>query len=358
MSLKPGTTKKVLRPICLDAGPPGLWRISGKGSVPEDYKAIFDKVITRDNNFCVYCGFRCATQESVKLNGIEIHSLDGYDDHLDVDNFVTSCNFCRMDFNLEYAGSEQKAILAYIPELSQALVNNIVRAIMFVRYEVECEKQAIADAAAKAQAEMAQAQSLGGGGAAAASLLNEAVGASNRQNNDSTLRALMPILDAAEALYATMKNRSVYVEELIGTSRPEVLGRGIISIRNTQDLNIDSKLLDSARSVTTEFREKFHEYSDRLDSQFGTPDEPKANAAIDIDDILQGIRVIPTQPGCDPKTWGKPAGAFMTSMPLQWLNSYQTLLNKISEQGLTIEMPVPSETIGTNETIPDTTKAE
>ncbi len=353
MSLPPGapsSSKKPLRPICLDAGPPGLWRVSGKGSAPPEYQAVFDKVVARDNSFCVYCGFRCAAQESIKMNGIEIHSLDGYDDHLEVDNFVTSCNLCRMDFNLEYAGSDQKAVLAYIPELSQALVNNIVRAIMFVRYEVECERKTLADAAA--------AQAAQQGGAAAAAMINDAVGSGNRQANDTALKNLMPILDAAESLYATMKARSSYVEELIGTSRPEVLGRGIIAIRNVEALSEDNGLFASARSVTSDFREKFSEYHDRLNSEFGPTDEVKDAPNTDIDDILRGIRVLPTQPGCDPKAWGRPAGAFMISMPLHWLNTYQNMLNKIEEQGLSLDLPVVSEAIGTSVPDADTTKED
>lgn len=339
MAKAPGTPspKKTLRPICLDAGPPGLWRISGKGNAPPEYKEVFDKVVARDNNFCVYCGFRCATQESVKLNGIEIHSLDGYDDHLEVDNFVTSCNLCRMDFNLEYAGSEQKALLVYIPELSQALINNIARAIMFVRHEVDCERKNLAEAEAAAQA---QAQQQGG---VPASMLNDALGAGNRQSNDAPLRNLIPVLDAAESLYATMKARASYVEELIGTSRPEVLGRAIIAIRNAQDMSEDRELLTSAQSVTSEFREKFSEYNDRLDSEFG----PKGEVPnTDIDDILQGIRVLPTQPGCEPEAWGRPGGAFMISMPPHWLNSYQNMLNKIEEQGLSLDLPEVSPAVG------------
>ena len=290
-----------LLPIHLDAGAEN-WRVFGKNDSDDAYVEAKKAVIKRDAMQCRFCKFRPSPETTVKDNGLEIHFKDGDGLNLDHDNLVTSCNLCRMCFNLDYAG-EKKAILAYIPGPSQAQVNSLARSVMFIQYFIE-------DSIRKAIPPEKK---------------NQKVDLRDVSNIPESLRPQIPILNAAESLIANMKAQSSAAERLIGTSRPEELAQAILEYRKLEEME------DDAERVSQEIKEKFAKFlpegADRYQSQ--TPVEK-----ISLEDALYGIRVIPTQPGCDVKAWAPPTGAYVTTLPRVWVPLYDGIVKELKEQGV------------------------
>lgn len=289
-----------LLPIHLDAGAEN-WRVFGKNDNDEAYVEARKAVIKRDALQCRFCKFRPSPETTVKDNGLEIHFLDGDGLNLDHDNMVTACNLCRMCFNLDYAG-EKKAILAYIPNLSQAQVNSLARSVMFIQYFID-------DTIRKGMPPEKK---------------NQKINTRDPNNIPETLRPQIPILNAAEALFASMKAQSHAAERLIGTSRPEELAQAILEYRKMEDVEED------ARRVSMEIKEKFKdELGNRANHSMEMPPEK-----ISLEDALYGIRVIPTQPGCDVRAWAPPTGAYVTTLPRVWVPLYDGMVKELKDQGV------------------------
>ena len=85
------------------------------------------RIFERDNHACRYCGFK-----SLKFNLVhDLGAAKGQkksDDHL-----VTSCIFCHQCFHLDRIGDMKSGVLIWMPELSQAQVNQIARSIYVAR---------------------------------------------------------------------------------------------------------------------------------------------------------------------------------------------------------------------------------
>lgn len=112
-----------LLPIVLSARRKS-WRMSDvhAGEADARYLKIRKEILERDDHTCAFCGFRA-------LRFQEMHHLD--DDHANnrPANLVTACCFCHCCFHLGMAGIRRTGTLIWCPELSQADINNTVRAI-------------------------------------------------------------------------------------------------------------------------------------------------------------------------------------------------------------------------------------
>ncbi len=97
------------------------------------------KIFARDNNRCQCCGFQSKKyQEVLFVNSDQ-------SDHSE-DNLKTVCIFCYQCFNLEKINTMRSGVLLWLPEISQADLHHIARAI----YVARISQGPIAEAARKA----------------------------------------------------------------------------------------------------------------------------------------------------------------------------------------------------------------
>lgn len=82
-------------------------------------KSQTDKILRRDDFTCNYCGFRSENyQRVVRASGQGAK-----------DGWVTCCTFCEQCLMLDRAGLMGTAVLVWLPEIAQAELNHIARAI-------------------------------------------------------------------------------------------------------------------------------------------------------------------------------------------------------------------------------------
>ena len=108
----------------------GIVRTSGNAQIAEksgqQMQELRPKILERDNHTCRFCGFHSQKyQEVVFLNG------NGED--LRVDNLATACIFCHQCFDLDRASQMNSGVLVWLPEIEQAELNHIARAIYVAR---------------------------------------------------------------------------------------------------------------------------------------------------------------------------------------------------------------------------------
>ncbi len=91
---------------------------------------IVEQVLKRDDFICQYCGFR-----SVKHQVIHYicQNVKDASEMKKVSNFVTSCHYCQQCFYLDRAAMMQSATIIWLPEIGQAALNHICRAIYIAR---------------------------------------------------------------------------------------------------------------------------------------------------------------------------------------------------------------------------------
>lgn len=84
------------------------------------------KIFERDNHTCQYCGFQSLKYQDIVFR----NALPG--DHRP-DNMVTACIFCHQCFNLELASQMRSTVPVWLPEMDQATLHHVVRAIYVAR---------------------------------------------------------------------------------------------------------------------------------------------------------------------------------------------------------------------------------
>ncbi|MCB9990131.1 MAG: HNH endonuclease [Rhodospirillales bacterium] len=94
------------------------------------------KIFERDDHTCQCCGFRSAKYQ-------DIHFVNGMRTDTRPENMVTSCIFCHQCFNLDEVSAMRSGVLIWLPELTQAQLHHISRAI----YVARISQGPIADAA-------------------------------------------------------------------------------------------------------------------------------------------------------------------------------------------------------------------
>ncbi len=103
----------------------------GGGSGPPS-KSSAEKILKRDGFSCRFCGFRASQyQRIVPFEG----------------DLVTACSFCEQVQSLDRAGLMGGGVLIWLPEITQAELNHIARAIYVARAE---EDGAMTEAATRA----------------------------------------------------------------------------------------------------------------------------------------------------------------------------------------------------------------
>lgn len=105
----------------------------------EDLKQLKAKVFDRDDHTCQCCGFQSKKYQEV------LHK-DGNQANFKIENLVTTCVFCHQIFHLEKAASMRSGVLIWLPEIDQAALHHMIRAI----YVARVTQGPIADAARSA----------------------------------------------------------------------------------------------------------------------------------------------------------------------------------------------------------------
>jgi intracellular multiplication protein IcmJ len=109
--------------------------LSASGKIAAELKS---KIFERDQYCCRYCGF-------ISRKYQEINFLNNDKSDLSEKNLVTSCIFCHQCFHLETVNAMKSGVLLWLPEMEQADVNHIARAI----YVARISQGPVADAARK-----------------------------------------------------------------------------------------------------------------------------------------------------------------------------------------------------------------
>ncbi len=109
-------TLSLPRAVSLDAGLKAY-------DPPEDLKK---KIYERDDYTCRYCGFQSRKYMAVQaMNNVP-------SDHRE-ENLATSCIFCHQCFNLHLVPLMRSGVLIWLPEIPQARLHHIARAIYIAR---------------------------------------------------------------------------------------------------------------------------------------------------------------------------------------------------------------------------------
>lgn len=84
------------------------------------------RVFERDSHSCRFCGFQSKKYQ-------EVRPLDGNTENLKLDNLATTCIFCNQCFDLERTSEMRSGVLIWLPEMAQAELHHIARAIYVAR---------------------------------------------------------------------------------------------------------------------------------------------------------------------------------------------------------------------------------
>lgn len=118
----------------------GIVRQSGNAQTAEraaqQMQDLKSSILERDNHTCRFCGFSSQKYQ-------EIVHLNGKPEDIHVDNLATACIYCHQCFDLEKTSLMNSGVLVWMPEISQAELNHVARAI----YVARISQGSMADAA-------------------------------------------------------------------------------------------------------------------------------------------------------------------------------------------------------------------
>lgn len=88
--------------------------------------AVRQKVMARDDHTCCFCGFKSQKYQDIQF-------VDGDPSNLQIDNLITACIYCHQCFDLEKVAEMRSGVLVWLPEVPQAELHHIARAIYVAR---------------------------------------------------------------------------------------------------------------------------------------------------------------------------------------------------------------------------------
>jgi intracellular multiplication protein IcmJ len=97
------------------------------------------KIFERDDYTCQCCGFKAKKYQEI------LHKNMRLDDHA-VSNLLTTCVYCHQCFHLDNVSKMRSGILIWLPQMDQATLHHLARAI----YVARISQGPIAEAARKA----------------------------------------------------------------------------------------------------------------------------------------------------------------------------------------------------------------
>lgn len=91
--------------------------------MPEDFeKSVFE----RDQYTCQFCHFKSEKYQKIQFTGEASEKLSA-------DDYLTACTFCYQCFHIDEIPRMQSGSIIWLPEMTQAELNNITRAIYIAR---------------------------------------------------------------------------------------------------------------------------------------------------------------------------------------------------------------------------------
>lgn len=182
MALRP---EKKLLPLVLSAKASN-WseRRHDQEELGREFQKAKDKALQRDGYRCRFCGFYSRTD-------MEVSHLDSDHGNNDISNLAASCFFCHSLDHIGHSGSLKESVLIWLPEISQAQLNHIVRTCVVARFT--CCDQPITASAKPGQ-------------------------------KVSPIAEGPSILAAADAVMAALSDRAGEAERLVGTSSAKEMG--------------------------------------------------------------------------------------------------------------------------------------
>lgn len=114
---------KSLLPMTLTARRGNLKKFLARRS-NEKFLAVRKKILVRDDYSCAYCGFQSQAF-------MELVNIDHNYDNNKMSNMATACSFCTQCLFLDAVGTLPRSggVIVFIPELSQADLNNFCRVL-------------------------------------------------------------------------------------------------------------------------------------------------------------------------------------------------------------------------------------
>lgn len=113
--------------IARQAGNSRLGKAPNVGSVPSSLTPELKKaILERDDQTCQCCGFKADKYQ-------DIHFIDRNLKNFDQSNLMTLCIFCHQCFDLEQTTKMRSGVLIWLPEIEQADLNHIMRAVYVAR---------------------------------------------------------------------------------------------------------------------------------------------------------------------------------------------------------------------------------
>jgi len=124
---------------------PGVGALADTGQfIPHEKHELSEenrnKIFERDDYSCRYCGFKADKYQQVQYTGT------GKETEENLDNYATACVFCHQCFHLDQVAVMQSGAIIWMPEIGQAALHHICRAI----YVARITQGPIADAAREA----------------------------------------------------------------------------------------------------------------------------------------------------------------------------------------------------------------
>lgn len=108
----------------------GIVRTPGNAQTAEkaalQLQEMRPRILERDDHTCRFCGFK-----SMKYQ--EVHFLNSNIEDVRADNLATACIFCHQCFDLEKASAMNSGVLVWLPEIGQAELSHLARAIYVAR---------------------------------------------------------------------------------------------------------------------------------------------------------------------------------------------------------------------------------
>ncbi len=101
-------------------------QLSSGAQPPAVSLELKQKILERDEHTCRFCGF-----ESHKYQ--DVQPLDGNAANTHADNLATACIFCQQCFDLEKTSEMRSGVLVWLPEIQQADLHHVARAIYVAR---------------------------------------------------------------------------------------------------------------------------------------------------------------------------------------------------------------------------------
>lgn len=119
-----------------------------------EFQRVKNEIINQHRYVCAGCGFRSvgavtASQVGVpetKSGFLEVHHLDNDHGNNSPENLVPLCPFCHQVFHCGFAGHSGRAMIGFLPEISQAHLNLMINACLSMTDIHDAKKKLLKDA--------------------------------------------------------------------------------------------------------------------------------------------------------------------------------------------------------------------